>query len=233
LTPPRHSVIIGIGTYLTIKTWLELHPIACYTYASSSCNSGHHLKGVLMDMSEFNEDIKNAEDQPKSDGPNFPDGEYVLTVTGHEDKEKDPIPNSNPTDFYQKGLQVTFKICEGKYKGRDYQCYYGLKHRYSEIHVKLGHAEIKKLYKATINAMPAQFSAVYGKRFLAQFESTEQPDNNKYPWSTKIIEYTPAPAEKMQSFDDKSKDVTFDTIQAQPTAEQKEAAKKEIDEIPF
>lgn len=152
-----------------------------------------------MDMSELNKEILAADDSLSMDGPRFPDGVYLLAVTEHEEKHGDYQQNADGS-WPQLGFWVTFKICEGPYKGKDHKQYFGLKHPTSPISVKYGLADLKKLYKA-VNFVPQQFSDIYGKRFTATLESKKQ-DNDMYPWSTKITHFDPAPPVQGQTFNE-------------------------------
>lgn len=152
-----------------------------------------------MDMTKYNEDIKNAPDKPQDDGPRFPDGDYMMAVVEHVEKNKYEVPGTNPLEYQQVGLWVTFKILEGEYKGKDFKKYYGLRHPDSKACVRYGQSGLKKLYRA-VNFMPLEFAGIYGKRFIATLESREQ-DSQEYPWTTDIVDYARAPEPQGQSFE--------------------------------
>lgn len=151
-----------------------------------------------MDMSMFNKGIMEAPDQTSpQDGPRYPDGQYSLAVVTHDDKFKGEVqPNGL---FPTMGLWVTFKICDGPYKGKDYKCYFGVKNDGSPESAKYGKMALKQLYKA-INFIPTQFEGVYGKRFLATFKSKKNDDASEYPWSTNIVKYEATAAPQGQAF---------------------------------
>ena len=178
-----------------------------------------------MDMQKYNDDIKNADDVVKDDGPRFPDGDYVLVVTGYEEKNKFPIPNTDPLDYEQTGLWITFLICEGEKKGKEHMEYANLKHPESKICTRYGRSFLKNLYRASLGAIPRKFEAVFGKRFIGTLKSTEKndPDN---PWSTKIVKFAKAPDDEMEKFED------VPPVETVSPAEIKKL-QEEIDSIPF
>lgn len=186
-----------------------------------------------MDMSEFNNDIAEASEEPINEGPRFPDGRYLMAVLDHEDKLKYPEPSkTKPGEIThgQIGLWVTFRIYSGEYQGKDYRKYYGIKHPTSKPCVRYGQAGLKKLYRA-VNFMPATFEAIYGRRFVATLESKKQDDED-FPWSTDIIEYEAAPEPKGQSFQEtmaKAANSLEGTVIQVPA----NFPKVTIDEIPF
>jgi len=116
-----------------------------------------------MDMSKFNDEIRQASDEPVDDGPRYPDGDYIMAVVEHEEKTKGE-PDING-DYRQIG-------------------YYGLRHPTSKACVRYGQSGLKNLYKS-VNFMPVEFTGIYGKRFIASLESKKQ-DDTEFPWSTEI-----------------------------------------------
>lgn len=177
-----------------------------------------------MDMSKYNDGIKNASDEVFDDGPRFPDGNYIMAAIAHEEK---PKGEQDANGVYpQMGLWVTFRICEGEYKGKDFSTYYGLKHPTSKPCVRNGMSGLKKLYMA-INFMPIDFSGAYGKRFVATLKSKKQPDNQDFPWSTEIKIYSKAPEPQGQTFND-----TMDQA-AQSMGGTIADGKAVVDDIPF
>ncbi len=181
-----------------------------------------------MDMTRLNEAIKKADDNPQaSDGPRFPNGDYVMTVVDHEMRNKYEIPNTDPLDYRQIGFWVTFRILEGEYKGKDFKKYYGIRHPDSKACVRFGLSGLKKLYKA-VDFVPEVFGAIYGKRFVATLESNEQ-DDPEYPWDTEITAYSPAAQPAGQSFAETVQNVT-QTFDGQAVAP---GTKMTVDEIPF
>lgn len=185
-----------------------------------------------MDMSQFNESIKNAEENPSFDGPKFPDGNYIMAVTTHEDKPKHEIPDTNPKQYEQFGLWVTMVICEGEYKGKEYRKYFGLKHPTAEYLVKSGHSDLKKLYKVTINAIPMNFTAVYGKRFMVRLEE-EKDKESDFPYPP-ITKWGKAPEIQMESFDESAPASPPPTNPSSAgSADAKWNSNDEITEIPF
>jgi len=197
-----------------------------------------------MDMSAFNEDIKKAEDNPTNadDGPRYPDGQYVMAMTEWEWKNKFPIPNTEPLDHRQIGIWATFKIVEGEFKGKDFKKYYGMRHPDSAACVRYGQSGVKKLYRATLGRMAADFNEVFGLRFIATLESTRNDGNDDFPWNTEVVDYAKyTPPASIQN-------VVAETLpgaqEVQPTgnigqpagkvaAPGKWQATNEIDEIPF
>ena len=155
--------------------------------------------GPQMDMSSFNESIKSADDNVTNDGPRFPDGKYLMSVVGHEDKQKFPKAGTDPIEYGQAGLWVTFRILSGEHQGRDYNEYFGLSHLTSEMHVRIGMSALKRIYRA-VNFVPNPFASIYGKRFVATLKSkkTSSEDN---PWSTNIAECEAAPAPQGETFE--------------------------------
>ena len=167
-----------------------------------------------MDMSKLNEDILKAEDEVDL-GPRFPDGDYVMSVTNHDEKHGD-YEQDDKGEWPQLGFYVTFLICEGEQKGKEHRQYFNIKHPTSDLCQKFGRRDLKQFYKA-INFVPTNFTDVYGKRFKATLES-EKSDDPSYPWQTRIVKWATAPAAQGQSFQD--------------TVAQTHATKPE-DEIPF
>lgn len=155
-----------------------------------------------MDMTQFNESIKNAEEEVSStrDGPRYPNGKYLLSVRLSEEKHGDHAMTADG-HWPQIGLWVTFVICEGEHKGKEYKEYYGLKHPTSTWVVKYGMANLKKLYRA-INFFPAEFDHCIGKRFIATLESKKNPPGSDYDYDTNIKKYDPAPKVHGDTFAD-------------------------------
>jgi len=201
-----------------------------------------------MDMNEYNDGIRKADDVVENDGPRYADGEYLVAITEHEEKNKEPIPNTDPLRFAQVGLMVTFRILTGKFQGKEYKEYFNLKHPTSRICTKYGLAGLKRIYQA-LNFMPAQFCDIYGKRFVMQLESKEQPNNIDYPWGTKIIKCRAAKQPQGQKMDQSTNpegnvdnlqnnaladmDLKSDPAAVDPNPSDKWKAQQEIDEIPF
>lgn len=137
-----------------------------------------------MDMRQYNADIMNAEDNvAPEDKPRYPDGDYVLSVSEHEEKKAEPVPGTE--DYKQRGIWVTFRICEGQFAGKDYKEYFGLKHPHSTIHVKYGLAGLKRIYTA-LGGQPNNFAETYGRRFIGTLKSKKSTDK-EWPWNTEIV----------------------------------------------
>jgi len=41
-----------------------------------------------MDMTQYNDGIRSATDEVVNDGPKYPDGEYLVAITEHEEKKQ-------------------------------------------------------------------------------------------------------------------------------------------------
>lgn len=205
-----------------------------------------------MDMNQYNEEIKQAPDEVVNDGPRFPDGRYLMAVVGHEEKNKFPVAGTDPVQYQQVGLWVTFRILHGTYMGKEYKTYYNLRHPTSKACQSFGLSGLKKLYTA-VNFMPSDFTGIYAKRFVATLESEEQEGNTDFPWSTKIVKYEKAPPPKGQSMEQapaidgananqttnpqnnalSNTNLNNPLPAVTPPANEKWQAGQEIDEIPF
>ena len=144
----------------------------------------------MTDMQKFNDDIRNAEDDPQpEDKPRYADGTYVMAMVEFEMKNKYEIPNTDPLDYRQIGIWATFKFVEGPYQGKEYKKYFGLRHPDSKMCVQYGLAGVKKLYRATLGEMATNFNETFGIRFVATLKSEKNEGNTDYPWSTDITRY--------------------------------------------
>jgi len=151
-----------------------------------------------MDMSKLNEGIMNAEEEVDT-GPRFDDGDYILSVSKHEEKHGD-YEQDEQGNWPQLGFYVTFIICEGDKKGKEHKQYFNINHPVSSMCQRFGRRDLKRFYKA-INFVPQQFTDVYGKRFKATLES-EKTSDAEFPWQTRITKWEPAPAAQGQTFQD-------------------------------